>query len=102
MGGLAELDLTLFSQGMLVGWAKRFIHPRKAPWKLVVEHWLSPLITVYTNIDVRWLLVSTVPSKLIVDTVPCSLWKQMGLGEQTHHANSWLLPIVTCNCTSCA
>ena len=22
--------------------------------------------------------------------------------EQPHHATSWLLPIVTCNCTSCA
>jgi hypothetical protein len=77
MGGLAELDPTLFSQGVLVGWTKRFIHPRKAPWKLLVEHWLSPLITIYTNMDVRWLLVSTVLTKHIVDTVPCGLWKQM-------------------------
>jgi hypothetical protein len=23
-------------------------------------------------------------------------------GEQTHHATSWLFPIVTCNSTSCA
>ena len=77
LGGIAELDLTLFSQAMLVGWAKRFIHARKAPWKLVVEHWLSSLISPYTNIDVRWLLVSTINIKHIVGAVPCPLWKHI-------------------------
>ena len=30
-GGIAEMDIALFSQAMLVGWVKRFLHPRSAP-----------------------------------------------------------------------
>ena len=77
LGGIAELDLTLFSQAMLVGWVKRFIHPRMAPWKLVVEHWLSPLLSLYTNGDLRWLMVGTVPIKHIISATPCPLWKHI-------------------------
>ena len=77
LGGIAELDLTLFSQAMLVGWVKRFIHPRMAPWKLVVEHWLSPLLSLYTNGDLRWLMVSTVPIKHIISATPCPLWRHI-------------------------
>ena len=71
------MDLTLFSQAMLVGWVKRFIHPRMAPWKLVVEHWLSPLLSLYTNGDLRWLMVGTVPIKHIISATPCPLWKHI-------------------------
>ena len=80
MGGIAELDLTLFSQAMLVGWVKRFIHPRQAPWKVVVEHWLSPLISLYTNVDVRWMLVGTVPIKHLVKTIPCPIEEDLTSG----------------------